>query len=131
MPRSRSPQGIQLDSPPPTVDDPVLEREDAAKRGDGPRRRLLLETRDEPERAGFDLEHARNLLQGVEPGSERLALLVGHARRIPERHRLRSHRLLLDGVRALDDVATRLEHDAGRRRVEALLRWILRVAGDA
>src|SRR5919204_5072254 len=42
---------------PAAVDDPIIEREDRAERGDGVRRELLLEAGDEAEVSGKDLEH--------------------------------------------------------------------------
>ena len=60
---------------------------------------LLLEPRHESELACGDLEHRRNLLDLralADPGAELVALGLRHLGHVPERHRVRVDRLLLD-----------------------------------
>src|SRR5581483_9989344 len=84
---------------PAAVDDPVLEREEGAKRRDRRGRVGLLEAGAEGEAGGDDLEHRRPRLAGGEPARERGSLGGRHVGDVAGRHRLRLDGQLGDQAR--------------------------------
>src|SRR5437868_10490968 len=63
-----------------------------------------------------------------DPRGHEVALVLGHARQIAERHVLRNDRLLIDRLRAGDDLGRGVEYDPVRRLGVARLHWRGRVA---
>src|SRR5438105_13589830 len=124
MPRSRSPHGIQFDSP--------LQRQWMIRSSNGRIARnaaTVFGARSSSNRAtkwrpAALISSTAATLSGAEPAREQVALGLGHVRDVPEGHRPEHHRLLLDRPRLGLDLSARVEPDALRRRREPGLRRV-------